>query len=338
MIDLRDYDVNQVGTQTTERWAAAKQAMDKTPPMVTQPWAYQAEPFEETLEAYRVRVLMQGGHIGEHYAFRKIEMQAEQIAALTLQLEKTRIQELDKTPPIFYNREDNGLSMLGYPIPPDDHNCDAMGCPSVGPHILEATNWRKAFEIKQGEFSVALQSRRRLVALIHAYGEELFPYDRTTTNKRVNAKTEIVRRDALEQMLRKRATRLEGERDELQARWDKVRGNRKAWSPELIAEVDALEEKYTDQEVELVGIEYAAQQWGLFEEEASKWDGEKLKLEAAVAAERNRGETLRERHGGAIALLTEAVLQIEYLDYKFMSTGTSAAVIARIKAYLDATP
>lgn len=33
MIDLRDYDVDQVGTQTTERWAAAKQALDKTPPM-----------------------------------------------------------------------------------------------------------------------------------------------------------------------------------------------------------------------------------------------------------------------------------------------------------------
>lgn len=32
-IDLTDYDVDQVGTQTTERWAAAKQELDKTPPM-----------------------------------------------------------------------------------------------------------------------------------------------------------------------------------------------------------------------------------------------------------------------------------------------------------------
>lgn len=42
----------------------------------------QAEPFEETLEKFRLRVLLQGGTTEEHYVWRKVEMLRETIAEL----------------------------------------------------------------------------------------------------------------------------------------------------------------------------------------------------------------------------------------------------------------
>jgi hypothetical protein len=42
----------------------------------------QAEPFESTLEAFRLRVITKGGNVEEHYAIRKIEQQEERLRKL----------------------------------------------------------------------------------------------------------------------------------------------------------------------------------------------------------------------------------------------------------------
>ena len=40
---------------------------------IGEPQAYQAEPFEETLAAWRERIILRGGTVEEHYALRKID-------------------------------------------------------------------------------------------------------------------------------------------------------------------------------------------------------------------------------------------------------------------------
>ena len=40
---------------------------------IGEPQAYQAEPFEETLAAWRERIILRGGTMEEHYALRKID-------------------------------------------------------------------------------------------------------------------------------------------------------------------------------------------------------------------------------------------------------------------------
>lgn len=91
-------------------------------------------------------------------------------------------------------------------------------------------------------------------------------------------KVEVLKLTAEVEELRK-------ERDELQSRWDTIRSYNKGWSPEFIAEVDTLEEKYSDElnHDELVSIGYMAQQWGFFEDAAHKWQNEKMQYEKRIA-------------------------------------------------------
>lgn len=50
---------------------------------------YKAEPFEETIEAFRKRVILEGGSVQEHYVFTKIDRLKSRIADLEAWLEHT---------------------------------------------------------------------------------------------------------------------------------------------------------------------------------------------------------------------------------------------------------